>query len=68
MDPEFLPCPCCGTITLAEVPPCADDHGGQCPDRACTDCGTALTVGARMVGEEARGPAGHAPRPVRSAA
>ncbi len=47
MEPEFLPCPCCRTVTLAEIPPCADDHDGQCPDRACTVCGTALTVGGR---------------------
>ena len=43
MELEFLPCPTCRDITLVEVPPCPDAHGTDCPDRACTVCGTALT-------------------------
>ena len=64
MEPEFLPCPCCRTVTLAEVPPCAEDHGGQCSDRACTVCGTALTVGGQLMWGSAvsEAPALNAPR------
>ena len=46
---ELMPCPTCREVTLVEIPPCADEpcvdeHGGNCPDRACTVCGAALTV------------------------
>jgi hypothetical protein len=41
-DLVVLFCPTCGGERLAETPPCADGHGENCPDRACTDCGTAL--------------------------
>jgi hypothetical protein len=44
MEVEFLPCPTCTQVTVVEMPPCADEHGYDCPDRACTMCGTALTV------------------------
>ncbi len=44
MELEFLPCPTCREVCAVEMPPCLDDHGTQCPDRACTQCGTALTV------------------------
>ena len=44
MEVEFLPCPTCTQVTVVEMPPCADEHGFDCPDRACTMCGTALTV------------------------
>ena len=48
MDVEFRPCPTCREVTIVEVPPCADDHGLDCPDRACTKCGTALYFGERL--------------------
>jgi hypothetical protein len=52
MEVEFMPCPTCSEVTVVEVPPCADEHGFDCPDRACTMCGTALTVaGVAMVGD-----------------
>ena len=52
MEVEFLACPTCTEVTVVEVPPCADEHGFDCPDRACTVCGTALTVaGVAMVGD-----------------
>ena len=44
MEVEFMPCPTCTEVTVVEVPPCLDEHGFDCPDRACTMCGTALTV------------------------
>jgi hypothetical protein len=43
MEVEFLPCPTCGVVVAVDVPPCADGHSShECPDRACTQCGTAL--------------------------
>ena len=52
MEVEFLPCPTCSEVTVVEVPPCTDEHGFDCPDRACTMCGTALTIaGVAMVGD-----------------
>jgi hypothetical protein len=54
MEVEFLACPTCTQVTVVEVPPCVDEHGLDCPDRACTMCGTALTVGGvAMVGDVA---------------
>jgi hypothetical protein len=51
MDAEFLRCPTCETIVLVEVPQypdrCPDGHTPEeCPDRACTQCGTALLCGS----------------------
>ena len=43
MEVEFLPCPTCGVVVAVDMPPCADGHSpDECPDRACTQCGTAL--------------------------
>jgi hypothetical protein len=39
------PCPACGDIRIFTQPPCVDGHtddGGQCPEWACVDCGTAF--------------------------
>ncbi|WP_169806820.1 hypothetical protein [Actinomadura macra] len=30
---------------MFEQPPCPDGHGGECPERACVECGTAVLVG-----------------------
>jgi hypothetical protein len=52
MEVEFLTCPTCTQVTVVETPPCSDEHGFDCPDRACTMCGTALTIaGIAMVGD-----------------
>ena len=48
MDSRPWPCPPCGEITLFVQPPCADGHtddGGECPEWACVDCGTAFVSG-----------------------
>ena len=45
----MLYCPCCERETLTETPPCADGHDGDCPDRACVDCGTGLLFDAQLV-------------------
>jgi hypothetical protein len=38
-------CSTCGDEREFEQPPCADGHGPDCPERACTVCGTAVLVG-----------------------
>ena len=47
MDSRLWPCPACGDDHATFVqPPCADGHtddGGECPEWACADCGTALS-------------------------
>lgn len=40
----MLYCPSCARECLAEIPPCLDGHGAECPDRACVECGTALVL------------------------
>lgn len=39
-----LDCPTCGDIRVFEQPPCRDGHGQDCPEWACTACGTALLL------------------------
>lgn len=51
-EPMYLYCPQCRRDELAEVPPCLDGHdvaAGECPDRACVACGTALLLDAQLV-------------------
>jgi hypothetical protein len=41
-------CPTCDDDRAFVQPPCADGHtadGGECPEWACADCGTALLSG-----------------------
>ncbi|MFG2002750.1 hypothetical protein ACGFNU_26680 [Spirillospora sp. NPDC048911] len=38
-------CSTCGDERLFEQPPCQDGHGADCPERMCTDCGTAMLIG-----------------------
>ncbi len=48
MDAQQWPCPACGDDRSFVQPPCVDGHtedGGQCPEWACADCGTAVFVG-----------------------
>jgi hypothetical protein len=43
MEIEFLPCPTCAVVVIVDIPPCDEGHApDECPDRACTQCGTAL--------------------------
>ena len=47
MDSRLWPCTPCGEITEFVQPPCGDGHtadGGECPEWACADCGTALVI------------------------
>ena len=42
------PCPTCAQETDFEQPLCIDGHtadGGECPEWACVDCGTAVVLG-----------------------
>ena len=48
MDAHQWPCPACGEDRLFVQPPCVDGHtddGGECPEFACADCGTAVFIG-----------------------
>ena len=37
-------CPGCRDKRVVEQPPCADGHL-ECPEWACIECGTAITIG-----------------------
>ena len=48
MDVREWPCPTCEDQQVFVQPPCVDGHtadGGDCPEWACADCGTAVFVG-----------------------
>jgi hypothetical protein len=61
MHPEqYLHCSNCGQTCLAEIPPCGDGHGRDCPDRACTECGAAVFVGLLTAERRPRPAARHA--------
>jgi hypothetical protein len=48
VDSRLWPCPACDDVRAFVQPPCTDGHtddGGECPDWACADCGTAFVVG-----------------------
>ncbi|MEP6464176.1 MAG: hypothetical protein ABJC62_12340 [Frankiaceae bacterium] len=38
-------CSGCRDECAFERPPCADDHGGDCPEWICVECGFAVLVG-----------------------
>ena len=48
MDSRLWPCPPCGEIREFFQPSCLDGHtddGGECPEWACGDCGSAVMLG-----------------------
>ena len=48
MDHQEWLCAACGDERAFVQPPCADGHtddGGECPEWACADCGTAVFGG-----------------------
>ena len=52
MESRTWDCPTCGDDRDFVQPPCADGHtddGGECPEWACADCGTALSTGGVLV-------------------
>ena len=52
------PCPSCDGDREFVQPPCVDGHtedGGECPEWACADCGSAVVIGgAAVVGDVLR--------------
>ncbi|MCM3925536.1 hypothetical protein ND748_28190, partial [Frankia sp. AiPs1] len=48
-DHIVLTCAECGDERPFEQPPCADGHGSDCPEWACTECGVALLVGPALL-------------------
>ncbi|REE95264.1 hypothetical protein [Thermomonospora umbrina] len=76
MSHPVLFCSDCGDDRPFERPPCSDGHGVECPELACTVCGSAILLGtdppalpATPVVSAARAPAGapspHGPDPAR---
>ena len=52
MESRTWPCPTCADERPFEQPTCIDGHtedGGDCPEWACADCGTALLTGDAVV-------------------
>lgn len=47
----WLDCPTCGDERAFEAPECLDGHATDCPDLACTSCGTAVVLGAAPLSE-----------------
>ncbi|NBE83837.1 hypothetical protein [Micromonospora rubida] len=45
MSDRELYCDTCEGVQPFEAPPCADGHGADCPELACTGCGAAVMVG-----------------------
>jgi hypothetical protein len=48
MDSRLWPCPPCAEIREFVQPTCIDGHtddGGECPEWACVDCGSAVVIG-----------------------
>ena len=48
MDSRSWPCPPCGDVREFVQPECIDGHtedGGECPEWACVDCGSAVVTG-----------------------
>ena len=48
MDSRLWPCPSCDEVRDFVQPPCVDGHtddGGDCPEWACADCGSAFMIG-----------------------
>jgi hypothetical protein len=51
MPTELRWCAGCRAERVFEMPPCADEHGIDCPERACVDCGGALLIALAVVGD-----------------
>jgi hypothetical protein len=47
-------CSTCRHDTMFEQPACVDDHGFDCPELVCVECGDALLLGFEL--PEERGP------------
>lgn len=49
MSDREMFCATCRTEMLFVVPPCADGHDEDCPELACTGCGTAVFVAPLVI-------------------
>jgi hypothetical protein len=49
MPTELRWCPGCRAERVFEMPPCADEHGADCPERACVECGGAVVTGHVLI-------------------
>jgi hypothetical protein len=41
-------CGTCRDETSFEHPECVDDHGAECPEWACVECGAAIVMGFEL--------------------
>ncbi|MBM0275832.1 hypothetical protein [Micromonospora tarensis] len=44
MSHRELYCDVCEGVAPFETPPCVDDHGTDCPELICVDCGFAVLI------------------------
>jgi hypothetical protein len=54
---SYLDCPVCGQLRPAAALDCAADHGPDCPERVCLDCGAALFLDPVLIIRRRRGTA-----------
>lgn len=50
-------CPRCARVCAVLIPPCADGHGVDCPERCCAECGTAFLLDPLLLDPLLREPA-----------
>ncbi|MGZ4638081.1 MAG: hypothetical protein ACXV2J_03370 [Actinomycetes bacterium] len=48
-------CATCRSETAFAHPECLDDHGADCPEWACVDCGEAIMMGFELADPQAKG-------------
>jgi hypothetical protein len=46
---NYIDCPACGQLRPAATLDCLEDHGSDCPERVCLDCGAALFLDPVLV-------------------
>jgi hypothetical protein len=51
-----LRCEVCAGVRVFERPPCGDEHGADCPEWACTRCGSAALVAPIVMLVDRRAP------------
>ena len=49
-DPQW--CSTCRAEVLFEQPDCAEEHGADCPEWVCVQCGDAVLVGFGLPGRD----------------
>lgn len=51
MSSQVRWCVSCADDRHFEMPPCEDDHGFDCLDLACVECGHAIVVGIMIASD-----------------